>query len=217
MDLFYLFGLGFYQTWLKYVNVLDSNTFLRFTELVWCIGSYEMLSKIANPIFWSSCTNFAWLNCTRQKQSSTEKYLTPNHYVFNSGLIVLVLVQSLILMRNRYFIWEPDLGWGVDAFDSSPLLWAEIPLWLVRLFSQSNCSPPETVLCGGGREFPGCHSPWQPCCLVISHIGCANTPLFLTNDAWYKVNGAWLGRFWREPFRGSLPVPYPLSKYWVEN
>ena len=44
------------QTWVKYVIVLNSNTFLRCIELVLCIGTYEicLLSKRANPAFWSS-------------------------------------------------------------------------------------------------------------------------------------------------------------------
>ena len=35
------------QTGVKYIIVLDSNTFPCFTELVWDIGTYEMLSKCA--------------------------------------------------------------------------------------------------------------------------------------------------------------------------
>ncbi|KAG5832602.1 hypothetical protein ANANG_G00292850 [Anguilla anguilla] len=30
------------QTWVKYIFVSDSNTFLRFTDLVWCIGTNEI-------------------------------------------------------------------------------------------------------------------------------------------------------------------------------
>lgn len=36
------FGL---QAWVEYETAFGSNTCLRFTELVWSIGTYEMLSK----------------------------------------------------------------------------------------------------------------------------------------------------------------------------
>ena len=42
------------------------NTFRRFTELVWCIGTYEMLSKHTIPTFWSS-----WLAQLHQVRSHT--------------------------------------------------------------------------------------------------------------------------------------------------
>ena len=34
---------SFNHSWVKYAFVLDSSTFLCFTELVWCIGTYEIL------------------------------------------------------------------------------------------------------------------------------------------------------------------------------
>ena len=37
------------QTWVKSVIVFLSNSFLCFTELVWYFGTYEILSKSANP------------------------------------------------------------------------------------------------------------------------------------------------------------------------
>ena len=39
------------HTRVKYVLVLDLNTFLRFTDLVW----YNGTSQTANTVFWSSC------------------------------------------------------------------------------------------------------------------------------------------------------------------
>ena len=40
------------QTWVKYGTVLDSYTCICLSELVWCIGTYDILSKNANPAFW---------------------------------------------------------------------------------------------------------------------------------------------------------------------
>ena len=51
-------------TWVKYEIALDSKTLLRFTELVWCIVADEILSKSANPAFWSS-----WLAQLHQARS----------------------------------------------------------------------------------------------------------------------------------------------------
>ena len=41
-----------------YVIVLDSSTFLHFTELVRCIGTHEMLSKTINPTYYISYLAF---------------------------------------------------------------------------------------------------------------------------------------------------------------
>ena len=77
-----------YQIWVKYIIVLDSNTFLYITELVWCIETSDILkrrAKVQTP----SSGPLVWLSCTRQGQSSTEKYLNPN-YIFDPGLATTV-------------------------------------------------------------------------------------------------------------------------------
>ena len=43
--------MGEQQTWVKYELVSDTVYVL---EVGWCIGTYEILSKRANPAFWSS-------------------------------------------------------------------------------------------------------------------------------------------------------------------
>uniref|UniRef100_A0A0E9WT92 Uncharacterized protein n=1 Tax=Anguilla anguilla TaxID=7936 RepID=A0A0E9WT92_ANGAN len=40
-----------HQTWVKYAPVLDSNAPLRPTDLAWCIGTNDILSKSASPAF----------------------------------------------------------------------------------------------------------------------------------------------------------------------
>ena len=58
------------QTWDKYILVLDSNGFLRITELVRGMGTDEKVHTPPSDLL-------GWLNRIRQDQMSTEKYLEP--------------------------------------------------------------------------------------------------------------------------------------------
>ena len=56
------------QAWVKYIIVLESNIFIFFTELVWCIRAYGILSKGENPTFLSS-----WLAQLHQARSTKHR------------------------------------------------------------------------------------------------------------------------------------------------
>ena len=65
------------QTSGKYAILLDSNIFLCFTELLWCIATYEILrkDKASQP-----SGPRGWLSCARQDESSTEQDFNLKHW-----------------------------------------------------------------------------------------------------------------------------------------
>ena len=75
------FRMGRFQTWVKNVIYLDSNTFLHFTELAWCIGTYEIVSKKGKACFLGLLPI-----CTRRDQSSTKSICMQNNDIFDPGV-----------------------------------------------------------------------------------------------------------------------------------
>ena len=67
------------QAWVKYVIVLDSNTFLCFTELVWWAQTDEIISKSANWPSWLAQLHQAGsIEQRKVFESKTITYLTQN-------------------------------------------------------------------------------------------------------------------------------------------
>ena len=107
------------QTWVKYVIVLDSNHSLRFTELIWCIRTYETLSKSANTTFWS----FRLAQLHQARSIETRNISKPIVYLtqFLCSMVLgevlrggggFALRQSLEVHGEGFFFWV----WGASEF-----------------------------------------------------------------------------------------------------
>ena len=77
-------------------HVLNSRTFLRFTVLVWCIGTHKILPKSANPAFWFCSAASITPGSINRAQKSTWML---NNCVFDPGLSLTGIYERL---------WRPE-------------------------------------------------------------------------------------------------------------
>ena len=75
-----------------YVIILDSNTFLKFAELIWCTGTNQMLSKSRIHTFWTS-----WLAQLHRSIEYTN-----------------VFASNTIMYLTQLRGWALCFSWGVD-------------------------------------------------------------------------------------------------------
>ena len=80
------------QTWVIYVIVLDSNTFLHFAEVVWCVGTHEILSNNQYS---------AWLGQRHQARSGENWGQTPPMQVCCAVMLKGNSLCDCVLLGNQ--------------------------------------------------------------------------------------------------------------------